>query len=452
MLSKVLVANRGEIAVRVIRACRDLGVPSVAAYSEADADALHVELADESVLLGPAPAKDSYLDISRIVEVARQTGCDAVHPGYGFLSENPELARACAQAGITFVGPSPEVIACVGDKVSARLAAQKAEVPVVPGSDRLENADEALRYAGDVGFPVLLKAAAGGGGRGIRRVDAPEQLPPAFEAAAREAQAAFGDGGLFVEKAISPARHVEIQILADAAGNVVQLGERECSLQRRRQKLVEETPAPGLPQRLREELGAAATRLAAEVGYVGAGTVEFLVDPNTWAFYFIEVNARIQVEHGITELVTGVDLVTSQLRIAAGLPLEFTQNEVTSSGSAVEFRINAENPRKKFFPSPGTLTLLRLPSGPGVRVDTGFESGREIPPYYDSLLAKVMVWAPDRALALDRAHRALAELTVEGVASTVELHRWIVDWDDFRDGDFHTDSLEELLAEGWGNA
>ncbi len=331
MLRKVLVANRGEIAVRVIRACRDLGIISVAAYSEADAGSLHVELADESVLLGPAPAKDSYLDISRIVDAAIGANCDAVHPGYGFLSENPELAQACAQVGITFIGPSPEVIATVGDKVSARVAAQKAQVPVAPGSDRLQNAEEALQYATDVGFPVLLKAAAGGGGRGIRRVDAPDQLPAAFEAAAREAQAAFGDGGLFVEKAISPARHIEIQILADGV-NIVHLGERECSLQRRRQKLVEETPAPGLPQQLRDELGAAATRLAAEVGYLGAGTVEFLVDPDTWNYYFIEVNARIQVEHGITELVTGVDLVTAQLRIAAGLPLGFTQTRSWQAG------------------------------------------------------------------------------------------------------------------------
>jgi acetyl-CoA carboxylase biotin carboxylase subunit len=444
-LTRVLVANRGEIAIRVIRACRDLGLTSVAVYSEADADALHVTLADEAVPIGPAPAKASYLDVSRIVTAAQDTGCDAVHPGYGFLSENAELARACAAAGIAFVGPPAEVIERVGDKVSARLAARNASVPVVPGSDRLQDADEALRYATDVGFPVLLKAAAGGGGRGIRRVDSPDELVTAFAQAAREAEAAFGDGGLFVEKYIVDARHVEVQIVADSAG-VVHFGERDCSLQRRRQKLIEESPAPGLPDQLRKDLGSAATQLAAEVGYLGAGTVEFLVDPHTWAFYFIEVNARIQVEHGITELVTGRDLVALQLQVAAGLPLGFAQDDVTLSGTAIEFRINAEDPSRDFFPSPGTLSFLRLPAGPGVRVDTGFETGRAVPPYYDSLLAKLMVWAPDRPLALARARRALAELTAEGVATTTPLHQRILDWDEFQAGRCHTGSLETFLT------
>ena len=443
---KVLVANRGEIAVRVIRACQDLGITAVAVHSEADADALHVALADEAVAIGPAPARSSYLDVGRIVDAARTAGCDAVHPGYGFLSENAALPRALAEAGIAFVGPPAEVIEQVGDKVAARGAAKAAAVPVVPGSDRLDTAEEALGFATDVGFPVLLKAAAGGGGRGIRRVDEPDELATAFAEASREAEAAFGDGGVFVEKCIIDARHVEVQILADAHGAVVHLGERECSLQRRRQKLVEESPAPGLPAGLRKELGAAAVRLATEVGYRGAGTVEFLVDPHTWSFYFIEVNARIQVEHGVTELVTGVDLVVEQLRIAGGLPLPLAQDEISWSGAAIEFRINAEDPERGFFPSPGRLTLLRLPAGPGVRVDTGFETGRSIPPYYDSLIAKVMVWGSDREQALARARRALAELAVDGVASTAPLHRRIVGWDAFRSGQFHTGSLERFLA------
>ncbi|GAA5146322.1 acetyl-CoA carboxylase biotin carboxylase subunit [Pseudonocardia eucalypti] len=445
MISRVLVANRGEIAVRVIRACRDLGLTAVAVYSEADADALHVSLADEAVPIGPAPARSSYLDVSQVVGAARDTNCDAVHPGYGFLAENPALPRACQAAGLVFVGPPAEVIERVGDKVSARAAAEAAHVPVVPGSGRLASAGAALEYATEVGFPVLLKAAAGGGGRGIRRVGSAEELPAEFTSAAREAESAFGDGGLFVEKCIVDARHVEIQVLADAHGSVVHLGERECSLQRRRQKLVEEAPAPGLPEALRKEIGAAAVRLAREVGYRGAGTVEFLVDPSTWAYYFIEVNARIQVEHGITELVTGVDLVATQLRIADGSPLPFAQDEVVARGVAMEFRINAEDPARGFFPSPGTLSLMRPPAGPGVRVDTGFESGRVVPPFYDSLLAKLMVWAPDRPAALARARRALAELRVEGVATTAALHGRILDWPDFVAGRYHTGSLEAFL-------
>jgi acetyl-CoA carboxylase biotin carboxylase subunit len=444
-LQRVLIANRGEIAVRVIRACRELGLTSVAVYSDADAEALHAQLADEAVAIGPPPARSSYLDVDRIVSAAVDNSCDAVHPGYGFLSENAALADACLKADIAFVGPRGETIEQVGDKVSARIAAVAAEVPVVPGSDLLADADEALRYADEVGYPVLLKAAAGGGGRGIRRVDQPDELVAAFTAAAREADAAFGDGGLFVENCVVDARHVEVQILADGHGNAIHLGERECSLQRRRQKLVEESPAPGLPEELRKELGAAALRLASEVGYLGAGTVEFLVDPKTRAFYFIEVNARIQVEHGVTELVTGVDLITEQLRIAAGESLSVRQDEIVSSGAAIEFRINAEDPDRGFFPSPGTISRLRLPAGPGVRVDTGFEIGKTVPPFYDSLLAKLMVWAPDRERAVARARRALAELEVEGVATTTPLHRRIVDWDEFEAGACHTGSLEKFL-------
>jgi len=444
-IRRVLVANRGEIAVRVIRACRDLGLHSIAVYSDADADAVHVRLADEAVRIGPAPARSSYLDIGRIVATAVEHRCDAVHPGYGFLAENAAFADACARAGIAFVGPRGETIERVGDKVSARAAAEQAEVPVVPGSALLEDADEALRYADKIGYPVLLKASAGGGGRGIRRVDRPDELGTAFAAATREADAAFGNGGLFVEKCIVDARHVEVQILADGHGNAIQLGERDCSLQRRRQKLVEESPAPGLPDQLRKDLGAAALRLAMEVGYLGAGTVEFLVDPRTFDFYFIEVNARIQVEHGVTELVTGVDLIAEQLRIAAGCALSVGQDDIAARGVAIEFRINAEDPDRNFFPSPGKISQLRLPGGPGIRVDTGFEAGKAVPPFYDSLLAKLMVWAPDRDRAIARARRALAELTVEGVATTAPLHRRIVDWDEFQAGTCHTGSLETLL-------
>jgi acetyl-CoA carboxylase, biotin carboxylase subunit len=444
-LQRVLVANRGEIAVRVIRACHELGLTSVAVHSDADDDALHVQLADEAVAIGPAPAKSSYLDVDRIMSAAVGNSCDAVHPGYGFLSENAALADACRKAGIAFVGPRRETIEQVGDKVSARISAVAAEVPVVPGSDLLADSDEALRYADEVGYPVLLKATAGGGGRGIRRVDQPDEIVAAFTAAAREADAAFGDGGMFVEKCVVDARHIEVQILADGHGNAIHLGERECSLQRRRQKLVEESPAPGLPEQLRKELGAAALRLASEVGYLGAGTVEFLVDPTTLAFYFIEVNARIQVEHGVTELVTGVDLIAEQLRIAAGEPLLVSQDDIVASGTAIEFRINAEDPDRSFFPSPGTISRLRLPAGPGVRVDTGFEAGKTVPPFYDSLLAKLMVWAPDRKRAVARARRALAELEVEGVATTTPLHRRIVEWDEFGAGGCHTGSLEAFL-------
>jgi acetyl-CoA carboxylase biotin carboxylase subunit len=443
---RMLVANRGEIAVRVIRACQELGVEAVAVYSAADAEALHVELADEAVLIGEPAARNSYLRVDRIVDAARGAHCSAVHPGYGFLSEDPRLPRACADAGIVFVGPPAEVMAAVGNKVTARTTARRASVPVVPGSDRLDDAQEALRFAAEVGFPVLIKAAAGGGGRGIRRADTAEELVKSFPDAAREAEAAFGDGSLFLEKCVLDARHVEIQILADGAGNVVHLGERECSLQRRRQKLLEESPAPGLPPQLRNELGAAAIRLAREVGYVGAGTVEFLVDPATWEFYFIEVNARIQVEHGVTELVTGVDLVAEQIRIAAGQRLRHGQDDIAFRGAAIEFRINAEDPERNFFPSPGALTRLRAPYGPGVRVDTGFETGKVIQPYYDSLLAKVMVWAEDRDTALARGRRALAELAVDGVSTTKALHERILAWETFRVGRYHTGSLEGFLA------
>jgi acetyl-CoA carboxylase, biotin carboxylase subunit len=443
---RVLVANRGEIAVRVIRACRDLGIEAVAVYSEADADALHVALADEAVEIGKAQAKASYLRPEAVVEAAVSTGCGVLHPGYGFLAEDPRLPTACAEAGIAFAGPPADVMAAVGDKVTARGAAERAGVPVVPGTGRLEDPDAALAAAEEIGFPVLLKASAGGGGRGIRRVDDPGELTAAFSRASAEAEAAFGDGGLFVEKCIVRPRHVEVQVLADTHGNVIHLYERDCSVQRRKQKLIEEAPAPNLDASIREGLCDAALALAREVGYVNAGTAEFIVDPVGGTFHFLEMNARIQVEHGVTELLCGVDLVCEQLRVAAGLPLSVAQEDVVARGCAIELRINAEDPEQKFMPSPGEITGWHAPSGPGVRVDAGVEAGRKVVPFYDSMVAKVMVWGTDREQALARARRALDELTVEGIKTTRDLQRSLLDWEEFTEGRATTESLESYLG------
>jgi acetyl-CoA carboxylase biotin carboxylase subunit len=443
---RVLVANRGEIAVRVIRACRDLGIEAVAVHSDADADSLHVALADEAVGIGPPQAKASYLRPDAIVDAATSTGCGAVHPGYGFLAEDPRLPRACAEAGIAFVAPPADVLAAVGDKVPARKAAEAADVPVVPGTGRLEDADAALAAAEDIGFPVLLKASAGGGGRGIRRVDDADELTTAFSRASAEAEAAFGDGGLFVEKCIQRPRHVEVQVLADGQGGVVHLYERDCSVQRRKQKLIEEAPAPNLDPAIREGLCDAALRLAREVGYVNAGTAEFIVDPVAGSFHFLEMNARIQVEHGVTELLCGIDLVCEQIRVAAGLPLSFAQEDVVPRGCAIELRINAEDPEQRFMPSPGEITGWHAPSGPGVRIDAGVEAGRKVVPYYDSMVAKVLVWGADREQALARARRALDELTVEGIKTTRDLQRSLLDWQEFAEGVATTESLESYLG------
>jgi acetyl-CoA carboxylase, biotin carboxylase subunit len=443
---RVLVANRGEIAVRVIRACRDLGVQAVAVYSEADADALHVALADDAIAIGPPQARQSYLRPEAIVEAAQQAGAGAVHPGYGFLSEDPRLPRACTEAGIAFVGPPADVMAAVGDKVTARRAAEEAGVPTVPGTGRLEDAEEALAAAEEIGFPVLLKASAGGGGRGIRRVDAPEELKTAFSRASAEAEAAFGDGGLFVEKCIERPRHVEVQVLADAHGGAIHLFERDCSVQRRKQKLIEEAPAPNLDPSIRDGLCESALRLARQVGYVNAGTAEFIVDPVAGTYHFLEMNARIQVEHGVTELLTGVDLVCEQIKVAAGFPLSIAQEDVVPRGSAIELRINAEDPEAKFMPSPGEITGWHAPSGPGVRIDAGVEAGRKVVPFYDSMVAKVLVWGADREQALARARRALDELTVEGIKTTRDLQRSLLDWDEFAQGQATTESLEAHLG------
>ena len=443
---RVLVANRGEIAVRVIRAAHTLGWEAVAVHSDADAESLWVALADEAVHIGPSPAGRSYLDIDAVLQAAEETRCGFVHPGYGFLSERPEFARRVAEAGLTFVGPAAEVIEAMGDKASARRTAEQAGVPVVPGSGVLTGAAEARDAAEDLGFPVLVKAAAGGGGRGIRVVRGPAELEDAVGTAQAEASSAFGDGSVYLERAIVDARHIEVQVLADGHGSTVHLFERDCSVQRRRQKLLEEAPAPGLSAALREEIATAAVRLTAEVGYRGAGTVEFLVEGERC--YFIEMNTRIQVEHPITEMVTGVDLVAEQLRIAAGEPLSVTQEEITLSGVALEFRVNAEDPDQDFFPSPGEIARLDLPNGPGVRVDSGFVAGGQIAPFYDSLLAKVIVHGPDRPMALARARQALTELTVEGITTTRSMHLGLLDDPDLQRGGVSTTWYEERGSAG----
>jgi acetyl-CoA carboxylase, biotin carboxylase subunit len=444
-MRKVLIANRGEIALRIIRTCRELGLPTVAVYSEADADALHVRRADEAVCIGKPPAHASYLNVAALLEAARRTGADAIHPGYGFLAENAQFAAACALEGIAFVGPSADAIERMGDKAVARGLARAAGVPTVPGTDLVTGPGAALAAAEDVGYPVMIKAAAGGGGRGIRVARSDEELAHALRTAEREAHAAFGDRALYLEKLLQGARHVEVQVLGDQHGNVIHLYERECSLQRRRQKLVEEAPSPALDRHQRAEITEAAVRLAASVGYAGAGTVEFLVD-GTGEFHFIEMNTRLQVEHAVTEAVTGLDLVREQLLVAAGEALTMRQEDVSLSGSAIEFRINAEDPDNDFMPCPGRITAVELPGGPGVRVDTAVYGGSTVEPFYDSLVAKLIVWAPDRERAIERGRRALEELRLEGVSTTIPLHLRLLDDDGVRRGDFHTAYVEELLS------
>ena len=445
MFSRVLVANRGEIAVRVIRALHELGIEAVAAYSTADREAMHVRLADEAVCLGPPPASESYLRIPNVVAAAVTTGCQAVHPGYGFLAENAAFARACADNDLVFVGPSPEVMERLGDKAMAKREMRAAGVPLVPGTEDAASLGEARDVAVELGFPVLLKATAGGGGKGMRLVDEPDALPDAYVAAATEAEAAFGDGSLYLEKVISPARHVEVQVLCDAAGGVLTLGERECSIQRRHQKLIEESPSPALAADTRAELEASVARACAAVGYRGAGTFEFLLGPEGEP-YFIEVNCRLQVEHPVSELVTGIDVVREQLRIAAGEALRAT-GPAARRGHAIEIRINAEDPSRGFMPAAGRIERFRAPLGPGVRVDTAIEDGAEIPPYYDSLIAKVIVHDDDRPAALARAERALEELTVEGIPTTRELALEVLRSEGFASGSYSTGYLDEMEAQ-----
>jgi acetyl-CoA carboxylase biotin carboxylase subunit len=446
VFEKVLVANRGEIALRVVRACQELGVAAVAVYSDADESALHVRHADEAVRIGPPPAGKSYLDVEALIDAAKETGAEAVHPGYGFLAENAAFAAACREAGLTFVGPSAEAIEKMGNKSAARRLAREAKVPVVPGSDDASSADEAAQTAGGIGYPIMVKAAAGGGGRGIRVAEGEDELRKAVQVARREAEAAFGDGTLYLEKLLVAPRHVEVQVMGDHEGNVIHLYERECSMQRRRQKVLEEAPSPGISQGVREKMAEAAVRLAREAGYANAGTVEFLVEDEE--FYFIEMNTRIQVEHPVTEMLTGVDLVKEQIRIAAGDPLSLEQEDVPMVGHAMEFRINAEDPDQDFMPSPGEISSLEVPGGPGVRVDSAIFQGYQIPPFYDSMVGKLIVWALTREEAISRARRALREYRLEGIKTTIPLHLRLLEGEAFRSGEYHTGYLEELLNGG----
>ncbi len=442
---KLLIANRGEIAVRIIRTARELGIPTVAVYSTADADTLAVDLADEAVCIGPAPARDSYLNISNVLAAAEITGCDAVHPGYGFLSENATFARACAGEGIVFVGPSPDVMERMGDKIAAKDAARAADLPVLGGSDGpVSDVAAALAAAESAGYPVLLKAAAGGGGKGMRRVERPADLAQAFEVAQREAEAAFSDGSLYVERLLEGARHVEIQVMADGQGGALVCGDRECSIQRRHQKLIEEASAPHLPAATREAMQQAALRAVKAWDYRSAGTLEFLVDAKG-DFFFLELNARLQVEHPVTELVTGLDLVAEQLNVAAGGLLSRT-GVAEANGHAIECRINAEDPSRDFRPGAGRLDDFRIAQGPGIRVDTHCEPGENIPPYYDSLLGKLCVWAPDRPRAVARLRRALAETSVTGIPTTLPLLADIAHDAPFVEGRYTTSYLPEREA------
>jgi len=446
-VKRLLMANRGEIAVRIIRAARDLGIATVAVHSSADGEARHVRLADAAVEIGPPPANKSYLVADAILEAARSAGADAVHPGYGFLSERAGFAAAVADAGLTFVGPDADVIDRMGDKVKARQVAVAAGVPTVPGTQGgVDDVAAAAAAAAEIGYPVMLKAAAGGGGRGIRVVEDAAALRAAFPAASREAASAFGDGRMYLERFVRRARHVEVQVLGDGS-DAVHLFERECSLQRRRQKVVEEALAPGIDAGVREAMTEAAVRLARDVGYRSAGTVEFLVDDETHEFFFIEMNTRVQVEHPTTELVTGIDLVAEQLRIAAGEPLRHAQADIDARGWAIEFRVNAEDPARGFLPAPGRVGRVALPAGPWVRVDTWLEPDVTVPPFYDSLLAKVVVWGEDRESAIRRSRRALAEFAVDGVPTTAGLHTEILGQEWFAAGEFHTGTLEQWLSD-----
>jgi acetyl-CoA carboxylase, biotin carboxylase subunit len=441
MFNRVLVANRGEVAVRVIRALHESDVEAVAVYSTADRDSLHVRLADRAICIGPPQATQSYLRIPSLIAAATTTGCEAVHPGWGFVAENPAFVEACADNDLVFIGPSAEVMARMGDKVRAKAELKAADVPLVPGTEGATDLDESREAAEKVGYPVLLKATAGGGGKGMRLVQGPEELDSAYSTAALEAEAAFGDGSLYLEKAVSPARHVEIQVLADGQGGVLTLGERECSIQRRHQKLIEESPSPALDNETREAMEAAAERACHAIGYRNAGTFEFLLGPDR-SFYFIELNARLQVEHPVTEMVTGVDLVREQLRIATGAPLERT-GRAARRGHAVEVRINAEDPTRDFAPAPGRITRFRPPLGPGVRLDTFIEDGTDVPPHYDSLLGKLIVWDETRPEAIARTLRALGELQLEGVPTTRELAMDILRSEEFGSGRYSTGFLAE---------
>jgi len=449
MFNKVLVANRGEIAVRILRACREIGMQTVAVYSDADRQALHVRYADEAYYLGPAPSRESYLRGDKIIEIARASGAGAIHPGYGFLAERADFAQACLDAGLAFIGPKPSAIAAMGDKAVARATVSAAGVAVVPGTEGEGSlSDEDLLALGPrIGFPLLVKATAGGGGKGMREVRSLEEMPGLLHAARREAEASFGDGNVYLEKLVEGARHIEIQILADTHGNVIHLGERECSLQRRHQKLLEETPSPfvGDDEALRQSMGAVAVRAAQAVEYVNAGTIEFLVDKDK-NYYFLEMNTRLQVEHPVTEAVTGIDIVKEQIRIARGRQMRYSQEDVKLNGWAIECRINAEDPYTGFLPSTGVVTHSLLPTGPGVRVDTGVYPGFEISPYYDSLISKLIVWGETRAEAILRMRRSLEEYKIVGVRTNIPFHQNLMDSPRFMGGQFDTRFVEERFS------
>ena len=445
MVEKVLIANRGEIALRIIRSCRELDIATVAVYSTVDKKALHVQLADEAVCVGDSLSNKSYLNIPNILAAATSRGVDAIHPGYGFLAENDKFAEMCNDHGITFIGPSPNAIRSMGDKSTAKETMERVGVPTVPGSKGLlSSVEEAYEMAQEIGYPVIIKATAGGGGRGMRLVENKANLEKMFKAAQGEAEAAFGNDGLYMEKFIKKPRHVEIQILADRSGNVVHLGERDCSVQRRHQKLLEESPSPAINHSLRKKMGNAAIAAAKSISYEGAGTVEFLVDDDN-NFYFMEMNTRIQVEHPVTEMVTGVDLIAEQIKIAGGDNLGFTQEDIHLNGHAIECRINAEDPKHNFRPSPGKITGWLPPGGPGVRVDSHVYTGYEIPPFYDSLIGKLIVWGKDRNTAIKRMNRALNECAVTGIPTTINFHLSLLNKRKFIEGKIHTKYVEEEL-------
>lgn len=451
MFKKILIANRAEIAVRVARACREMGIAAVAVFSDADRNALHVRYADEAYAIGPAPSVESYLRIDRIVDAARASGADAIHPGYGFLSENPEFARECAGAGINFIGPSAAAMELMGSKTAARKAVAVAGLPVVPGTAvNLDSIEEVRQTAERLGYPVMLKASSGGGGKGLRRVDREQDLESAFATARAEAQNAFNDSAVYVEKYLSQPRHIEVQILGDHQGQVIHLGERECSLQRRHQKVMEESPSPFVTPQLRRQMGEAAVRIGTIAGYANAGTVEFLVDQER-NFYFLEMNTRLQVEHPVTEAVTGIDLVQTQIRIASGERLRWSQDEITHRGHAIECRIYAEDPSNHFFPSPGRIERLRVPMGPGVRDDSGVYEGWTVPIDYDPLLSKLIAWAESREQALARMRRALSEYEVAGIATNIGFFRRLLRQPGVEAGEFDTGFLDRTLAEGLTN-
>ena len=445
MLKKILIANRGEIAIRIIRACKELGIETVAIYSEVDSNSLHTKFADEAVCIGPPAPRESYLSIPRIMSACEVTGVEGVHPGYGFLAENPKFAEICEENGFKFIGPSPEAILAVGNKTNARESAKKAGIPVIPGSNSgISSIEEAKRIGEEIGYPVIIKALLGGGGRGMRIVNSPEELEKAITVARQEAKEAFGEEKVYIEKYLEKPRHIEVQILADAQGNIVWLGERECSIQRRHQKLIEEAPSPGITAEQREKIGEQAVAVMHAIGYCSAGTVEFLLQDNN--FYFLEINARVQVEHPVTEMVTGIDIIKEQLRIAGGEKLNFKQKDIHIKGHSIECRINAEDPNNDFAPSPGRIESLYIPGGPGIRVDTHIYGEYKIPPNYDSLIAKLVAYGETRAQCIAIIKRALSEFLIDGIHTTIPFHQSIIKDERFRRGELHTHFIKEGMS------